>query len=380
MKYYLKQSVYDAALERINWVFDEFPIVIAGVSGGKDSTVIFHLALQVARERGRLPLKVMFLDQEAEWGSTVEQIKEWMYHPDVEPLWYQIPIRLFNATSVSEHWLHCWDEAAKDRWIHPKDPIAIKENVYGTDRFAEMFTAILKHDYPKSMCAYLSGVRAEETPSRYMAVTQDLTYKDVTWGKTLDKKIGHYTFYPIYDWSYTDVWKAIHDNKWSYNKIYDKQFQYGLPVCEMRVSNLHHETAVHSLFSLQEMEGDTYGRLTQRLCGVDMAAKMGDDDFFVSTLPFMFKDWREYRDYLLDKLITNEEWKKGFKKKFEWMENIWTDSLGDKLFKAHINSILTNDWEFIKLNNLEKRPANAKVRQKKQYLERHDENGNLRKV
>jgi len=75
MKIYSKQTVYEAALDRIRFIFDEFPNVIVGVSGGKDSTVVFQLALIVAREKNRLPLKTMFLDQEAEWQATIDQIK-----------------------------------------------------------------------------------------------------------------------------------------------------------------------------------------------------------------------------------------------------------------------------------------------------------------
>ena len=56
-----------------------------------------------------------------------------------------------------------------------------------------------------------------------------MKYKDITWGKRLNKKLGHYTFYPIYDWTYLDVWKAIHDHGWSYNTVYDAMFRYGVP-------------------------------------------------------------------------------------------------------------------------------------------------------
>lgn len=46
MKILSNKNVFDAALERINYLFDEFPNVVAGISGGKDSTVIFELTLR----------------------------------------------------------------------------------------------------------------------------------------------------------------------------------------------------------------------------------------------------------------------------------------------------------------------------------------------
>ncbi|MDD5220711.1 MAG: phosphoadenosine phosphosulfate reductase family protein [Candidatus Bipolaricaulis sp.] len=78
MKYYLNKNVYESAIERINWLFDEFENIIVNVSGGKDSTVVYNLSLNIARERNRLPLNVLFIDQEAEWDATIEQIRKIM--------------------------------------------------------------------------------------------------------------------------------------------------------------------------------------------------------------------------------------------------------------------------------------------------------------
>lgn len=376
MKIYLNQNVYDAALERMRWVFDEFPNVIAGVSGGKDSTVIFHLALQVAREKNRLPLKVLFVDQEAEWQATIEQVELMMEHPDVEPLWFQMPIKLFNATSNKDHWLYCWDPEEKDRWMREQVEYSYKENKYGTDRFGQIFRAIIAGEFPDTPTAYVAGVRAEESPARFIGLTQDPTYKWVTWGKVLDRKKSHYTFYPIYDWTYSDVWKAIHDNKWPYNTIYDDQYRYGMTVRNMRVSNVHHETSVHSLFYMQEVEPETYEKLTQRIGGIDSAGKLGKDDYFIRKLPFMFKDWAEYRDYLVEKLIEKEDWRNGFKAAFAAHDELYGDTeFRDQMFKVHINSLLTNDWEHIKLKNWEATPYIYNVRKGKKGGKAWDRKG-----
>lgn len=358
MRIFLKNNVYEEALNRIRRLFDEFPEVVVGVSGGKDSTVVFNLCLIVAREKNRLPLRVMWLDQEIEWEATVDMIKKIMYHPDVKPMWVQVPFVLFNATSHTEHWLQCWNPEDEHRWMRAKDPVAIKENRYNEKRFAKMFPAILKVEIPSRAC-YIAGVRAEESPSRKMALTHDLTYKDISWGRILDRKLGQYTFYPIYDWSYLDVWKAILDNKWEYNKIYDKQYSYGVPVKDMRVSNLHHETAVKSLFMFQELEPKTYEKATQRMAGLDMAGKLGYADYFVKKLPFMFASWKEYRDFLLSKLITDPDWTERFKRKFAQMDVKYAEMTPrghDIMYKMQIQSILTNDWEMIKINNWEKTP------------------------
>jgi predicted phosphoadenosine phosphosulfate sulfurtransferase len=364
VKIYSPENVFDAALRRIRWLFDEFPNIVVGFSGGKDSTVTFNLALQVAREKGRLPLTVMFLDQEAEWQATIDQVRLVMDSPDVRPRWYQMPFRLFNATSTTDHWLDCWSPEKEALWMRPREPGAVTENVYGTDRFAELFVRIPRVEYPNEPVCYLAGVRTEESPVRFMALTHYATYKGRTWGRVLDKRRQHFTMYPIYDWSYSDVWAAIHKHGWPYNAIYDLQYAYGVGVKDMRVSNVHHETAVESLFYLQEAEPETYARLTQRIGGVDAAGKAGKGDFFVTDLPPMFKDWREYRDFLLERLIGNEDWRRSFAKTFARHDAAYAEIGEAKLCKIHIASLLTNDWEQIKLENFERRPEINVIRQR----------------
>ena len=306
MKIFSDATVFDATLARLRYLFAEFPNVVVGMSGGKDSTVVFELALRVARERKRLPLTVFFLDQEAEWTATVDYVRAIMYRKEVRPLWFQMPMHLDNAASFQTKFLQCWDPAAEADWVHPKDPCSIKENRYGTDRFAELFPAIFKKEFAGQRLAVVAGVRCEESPARLMGCTNQLTYKAITWGRKLSP--GQFTFYPLYDWSYRDIWTAIHREKWAYNRVYDEQYRYGVNVAEMRVSNLHHETAVRSLFHLQEMDPALYERLAKRLPGVDTAGKFGAE-FYAKKLPFMFRDWPEYRDYLIEKLVDDAKWK-----------------------------------------------------------------------
>lgn len=75
MRIYLDQDTYTSAKQRIRYLFEEFDDVVAWVSGGKDSTVIFNLALEIAKEKGKLPLKVAFIDQEGEWKHTITPCK-----------------------------------------------------------------------------------------------------------------------------------------------------------------------------------------------------------------------------------------------------------------------------------------------------------------
>lgn len=348
---YLAENVYEAALNRIRWLYDEFDNIVVSVSGGKDSDIVLRLSIEVARERGRLPVRALFIDQEAEWQATIDHMRDLADDPDVSLDWLQVPMRLFNATSGTDEWLHCWDPEAEDRWIRPKQPDSIHENVYGTDRFIDLFSAYMRHEFPGALSTSITGVRAEESPSRLLGLTTYETYKGETWGSKVNAKHGVYSFHPIYDWSYRDVWKAIAEHGWPYNRLYDLMYQHGVPIRGMRVSNVHHETAIASLLLVQEFETDTWNRVSQRLSGVNSANQLREDYIQVKELPWMFADWFEYRDYLLEHLVTDEEHRESFRALFQQSERTFVGKALRKLPQLHVSMILVGDYHGTKLDS-----------------------------
>ena len=367
MKIYSDVNVFDKAIERINWLFDEFDTVATNISGGKDSTVVLELLIKVAKERNRLPVKVLFLDQEAEWQGTIDQVRYSMQRKEVEPYWFQIPFVIQNGTSTLDWWLKCWDQEAKEKWIHSYEDISFKENKYGSERFYELMDIIYEKEWGENI-AVLGGVRTNESPVRKVGVCWQETYKGETWGAVRNKKKQIYSFYPIYDWTFHDVWKAINDNNWKYNSVYDAQYRYGLPFKDMRISNLTHETAIKNIYYAQEIEPKTFEKLTQRIGGIDMASKI-NKDYYMTELPYMFRSWEEYREYLLDKLVKNE-YKKFFRKMFDENDKLFSDIfLQEKQFylmckKIEIYSILSNDWEGTKIRNFRRTPTVVRAKRK----------------
>lgn len=348
---YLTHNVWDAALERVRWLYQEFDNIYVNMSGGKDSTVVMHLALIVAEETGRLPLDVVFLDQEAEWGTVIDYMRLVMNDPRVRPHWLQVPLLLFNATSTIEPWLHCWDPSAEDKWIRPKEPNSIHDNVFGTDRFTDLLDKYMDWLHPNEKTCNITGVRAEESPARAAGLTNYETYKGETWGAFSNKKLGHYLMHPIYDWSYKDVWKAIHDNGWPYCKLYDAMYQYGVPIKNMRVSNLHHETAVRSLFYAHELEADTWEKVTARMRGVNTAKQLQWDFYAPKTLPPMFEDWAEYRDHLLENLIEDVDQKQKYRRMFDQFDARYEGKALADLRRIQVSMILVNDYHGTKLSS-----------------------------
>jgi len=387
MRVYLNDTVVEKAKERIEWILKEFDEVCVSVSGGKDSLVIKHLTLNIAEELGETPVYMLWLDQEAEWKTTSATIEKWMKDDRVEPLWYQIPFYTTNAMSDEDEYLHAWDPEFEGEWVREKHPMSIKENDYGVDRFFQMFNELMHQDMdlkgkPDKIGCSISGMRAEESPGRSVGITTSNTYKGITWGYRAKENLK--LLHPIYDWSYTDVWKYIFENDLDYNPIYDALFRHGQPVHNMRVSSLVHETAVNSLFVLQELEPNTYEDLARRLKGVDTAGKIGPKDFVPSEVPYMFKDWREYRNFLLEKLVDKEEHYNSFLKTFFQHDLMYEDfpEVYESLLKGHVKGILSNDWEAdsviqnalynasCKLGERKREIAKARKEKKMEYLER----------
>lgn len=355
MRINCEYNVLDGALARIEYLFNEFDEVAVAFSGGKDSTVTLALALKVAEKLDKLPLPVIFIDQEGEWEATDDYMKEVMYDKRVKPMWFQIPFQLSNETSQDDDWLQCWDEKERENWIREQDPISFKENIYGTKTFYNLFAKITDHHFKRSF-AMLGGLRTEESPMRQVACTQQATYKHITYGKKLNESKKHYSFYPIYDWNYIDVWKFIHDEGLRYNKLYDYQYNYGLSVRDMRVSSLTHSMALKNLTYLQEVEPKTWVKLTKRLKGINSLKHLGDDMMKApKEVPYMFPNWREYRDYLLANLITRPEHRERFANYFLRHDRL-CERMRDKdmMYKVQVKALIRNDYHSDILDDFER--------------------------
>ena len=304
---YQDKTVYEATLERISYIFDEFENIIVSVSGGKDSTTLATLALNEAKRRGR-KIGLFFLDEEVVYASTVKQIEYLMsYAPEnTIRLWLQIPFNLTNATSYKEGQLICWDPNKKHLWLRKRDTRNIlhkpwssnKETIRDKNKGFGFYDAIENFERSYNNTAFLVGLRAEESLNRYRAVCKNAGYKNILWST---KKGNNYSFYPLYDWRFHDIWKYIYTNNIKYSKIYDYQYMKRMHYNEMRVSSLVHEKSFKALVELPEFEPETYDKLVKRISGISVAQLYGKNNkmFKMRKLPKGYKSWKDYRDFLI---------------------------------------------------------------------------------
>ena len=345
-------DVLSASQKRIEFLFDNFKTIRVSVSSGKDSSVIFSLCLREAIKRNR-KIEVLFIDQEAEYQSSIDVIEECMVHPNIIPLWYQVPIYMTNSTSESDYFLYAWGE--NEKWIRDKHPLAIK-SIDGDykKRFYTIFDYLDKQS-PDTI--NVIGLRAEESITRYRATTKTAGYNDIKWST---KAKHSYKFYPIYDWSVSDVWKYIYDFNVKYNKIYDLMFMDGKSIySEMRVSNLIHEKSFKCLIDLPKYEPETYNKMCNRINGISTASRYASEKLMFSnrTLPTHYNTWLEFRDFLLGN-IQNEEHKSIFTQRFE------TQSKDEITYKAQVGQLLINDFENSKSFNTQREEKLNNMRDK----------------
>ena len=342
---YVGEDVLSLARSRISVVFDNFKNVIVSVSGGKDSTTLYWLAVQEAQKRGRT-VNAFFLDQEAEFQSSIDLMEQMMAHPVVKPLWYQVPLQMTNATSYEHPILDSWAEGAE--WMRPKHFLAIHH---------------IEEDYPKRFyrffywlesrmrdTAFLIGLRTEESLNRLRAVMQNPGWNSVLWS-TRTRGQGTYRFYPIYDWSQSDVWKFISDNNLPYNRIYDKMLMAKKDSYKtMRVSNLIHEKSFRCLSDLQEYEPETFDKLVRRVPGVHVASVYAREEgvFDGNKLPRAFKTWLDYRNHLLETspIMHKDKFTSMFDKQPK----------EEEMYRRQVRQLLLNDHE----NNLGIKPVRKK--------------------
>ncbi len=347
---YTSKDVLTAAKERMAYIFDEFENIIVSVSGGKDSTVLAHLALQEAHKRDRR-VGMFFLDEEVVYDSTIRQIDYLMnmYPENTVKLWFQIEFKLTNATSYKEGQLNCWEAGKHKIWMRSKQPFSIQhkpwakevETIRDKNKGFGFYDVLENFQNSRPDTAFLVGLRATESMNRWRAVSKNPGYKDIMWCTKL--KHGSTSFYPLYDWNFHDIWKYIYDEKLKYSVIYDYMYKKGMGMQEIRVSSLIHEKSFKALVELPEFEPKTYDRLLKRVSGVSIGNLYGKDAVAMRArkLPKNFDSWMGYRNFLL-KTYPDEAKKHIFEKRFaRHLDNNY-------VARQQCRQLILNDYE----NNL----------------------------
>ena len=279
-KKYLRKDVLTASRERIAETFDTVERVYIAFSGGKDSSVMFHLVMEQAIARG-VKVGVMFIDFEAQYAATITHVKEMfaMYREHIDQHWICIPMLLRNAvTNYEPRWM-CWEPGKENMWLRDKPHGCTKEADYPFGiagmEFEEFIVLFGKWYGQGKKTAGFIGIRAQESLHRYCAIAtwekRDLMMNNRRWTTKIVDDV--YNVYPIYDWTTEDIWRfhAKYPDK-PHNRIYDLMHMAGVKLSQQRLCQPFGDDQRRGLWLYQILEPETWSRLVARVNGANSGA------------------------------------------------------------------------------------------------------------
>lgn len=288
-KKYKNINVYEASLERLNYLFNEFKEeeIWLSLSGGKDSTLCFHLLKEVALARNIKSLNVLIIDLEGHYKSHIDYLEELINDSEIQinGFWVCLPFNLSNASSMyMPKWL-CWDSEKEEIWIRslPTNKLVISEsnNPFGKffrkgmefEEFIISFPQFLMSHFGLEKVAQIIGIRTQESYNRYLKMKVKKHrefYKNNQWIlKQKATQIESYSVHPIYDWNIEDVWKYLSTK--SYAPIYDKMYLTGIPLSAMRICQPFGEEQRDNLDLFAKIEPETWEKIVNRVEGGNFA-------------------------------------------------------------------------------------------------------------
>lgn len=334
-------NVYEAAVERVKYAYENFSKVYISFSGGKDSTVMAHIALDYARKIGK-KTGLLFIDLEAQYLLTIDHVRAFFneYADIIEPYWMCEQIALRNAVSVySPKWV-CWDVSKKDVWVRemPTEGRQIKTdwNIPGLE-FEEYVPKFGEFYSGGGSCACLVGIRADESLNRYRTIASKS--KEMHGGKGWTTKVRQnvYNIYPVYDWSVQDLWVYHSKNpEKRYNKLYDYFHKAGLTLSQMRICQPYGDDQRKGLWLYHIIEPHNWTKVVNRVSGVNSGAlyineKGNVNGYGKITLP-EGHTWKSYAGFLLksmpEKIRAHYENKIAIYLKW-WIDRGYEDGLPD---------------------------------------------------
>lgn len=329
-KTYLGINVLTASENRISETFDKFKKIYISFSGGKDSTVLLHLVANEAIKRNR-KFGVLFIDWECQFESTISHIKDLFteYNDFIEPYWIQLEIMTNNSTSMYEPTWKSWDESKVKLWTRDKELNSIKDKAYFPFYFDnitfEEFVPLFGEWYANGEpTACFVGLRAQESLNRFRTIARNdvSRFEDKKYSVKITQNL--YNFYPLYDWKATDIWKYFGYSKKLYNKIYDKMYQAGLTINQMRIDEPFGDEARKNLWLYHILEPHTWAKLVARMNGANTGSLYSQEGGNVLgnnklSLP-EGHTWESFSKHLLDTMppSTSEHYKNKIFKYIQW--------------------------------------------------------------
>lgn len=295
---YQDENVFDAALRRIRFAMAELPgKYIVSFSGGKDSTSVMMMSLIVARELGKLPLEVAFIDEEMIDPDTIAYATDILSWDEINLTWFCVPIRHTLRSKYRTHW-YTWDPLEKDVWARDMPEWAVQdvgpldeESSYG-DVVYRYYMEMLK--IPNVTIA--AGIRIEEAFNRARALLIAGDY-------IVEKQPNYIYTKPIYDWKVEDIWRAVYLYNWPHSQFYDRMWLKGVDMHQQRVAPWGNVASARETRFYPEFYPDFWERAIARLPELKSAQRYGYTTLFRENMAKpAHLTWQEYTGVILQSL------------------------------------------------------------------------------
>jgi len=300
-KEYIEKNVYEETLDRIRHIYDRYDKVVVSFSGGKDSTAVLNCTLEIAREKNKLPLSVVFFDEEAIHPPTIEYVHRVSNNPEIKMEWYCMEFKHRNACSNEEPFWYTWDKNKQDYWVRPMPENSIREHSKFKKGMSFQEFAPYLYDRSIGSVAMLTGIRTQESLRRYQVIAKKKN--DAYINSRAENGQNQYRCFPIYDWSSEDVWLAVHKLGWDYNRtyyIFNQTKLYG-DFLHQRVCPPYGEEPLRGLWIYSECFPEMWHKMINRVQGVATAWRYGNTELYSSA---KYKPvnltWQEYLSVILD--------------------------------------------------------------------------------
>jgi predicted phosphoadenosine phosphosulfate sulfurtransferase len=329
------KNVYEAANERIEFIFKNFEKVYVSFSGGKDSGVMLNLVIDYVRKNNiKRKVGVLVMDNECNFTHSLTFMHD-ILESNLDILdvyWCCLPITLpCTVSSYSMDW-QCWNVKEQHKWVAPRPdkPYVVTWENKPFDWFRENmldkeFYDLFGQWYADGKtCACLIGIRTDESLNRYRAIMNDrtVTKKGRQWTKQKDVNIKNvFNCYPIYDWTTQDIWVANGKFGWKYNKLYDVFWKAGLTIAQMRVASPFMSESKSSLNLYRVIDPHVWATLCARVHGANFVATYGKQISYHSFKLPQGHTWKSFTKFLLDTLP--KETAENFKMRFIQSIKYW---------------------------------------------------------
>lgn len=307
-------NVLHAARKRLRFIFSEFDHVYFSFSGGKDSGVMLMLAEEIAKEMNRR-FDVLILDIEANYTDTVRFIDRVKQLSCIHKIFhFCLPFYEDNNSSIFQPQWIMWNPEEEDKWIQPmpEDAITLEKlddrllKLFfkcdgNPDKFLQYFSNWYHevHNFESIACGI--GLRMDESLVRYTAIKHGRNkYKKRPW---INRYIpGIYKFYPIFDWKFDDIWAAVYQFNWDYNKVYDRMYKIGTPFRKMRICQpfgLHQRIGLEQIAKIEPL---IWERVVNRVSGANFGSLYSKTSLlgYSKTKKPAHMSWQEYVIFLLE--------------------------------------------------------------------------------